>query len=117
MTVPPRMVAANTFKAWWMRLMELGEDDDSHLGPRHLLDHLYQFAQRAGAAGPPWERVGERTSETPFATWRRRPTLNPNFDWLRSQIDFAPPGQYVSMDPDVLIAAIERVTGIKEHGS
>jgi hypothetical protein len=102
MTVPPRMVAANTFKAWWMRLIELGEDDDSDLGPRHLLDHLYQLARRAGAAGSPWERQGEQTPETPFGTWRRRPTLNPD---------------NVSMDPEVLIAQIERVTGIKEHDS
>ncbi len=45
-------VRAQTFRAWWTRLIELTEEDPDNAGARNLLQALHAFGKRAGATEP-----------------------------------------------------------------
>jgi hypothetical protein len=106
----PRMVRAPVFFAWWKRLVELTRDDPANAGARNLLDGLYECGLRAGATEPVVEWAEGRT-ENAFGTMYRGGRPAATFDWVNGEIAFA--GGVP--DAEVLIAALVKETGIKEH--
>ena len=115
--VTARMVKAPVFLAWWKALIELDNEltetlsDEAWVGRgrkvRELITALDDVGRSAGA-------TMMYTGKTADGTIEMGSTLNPDFDWVGTEIDFAarpyewiegPRGAY-------LIECIERVTGI-----
>jgi hypothetical protein len=115
MTSTPRMVRAATFTVWWMRLEGLAETDGSPRGARYLLEHLYAFGRRAGAARLLVQEPDAAHLLPNTMRWER--VMEPAFDWVTGEIDVSPLSVYAPIDPELIIADIVRLTGVREPTS
>jgi hypothetical protein len=106
----PRIVSAATFAAWWMKLVELSEEQPDDNGIYNLITTLYDVGRRSRATEPHFSREA-RTPETPLGVYRREWRLAPDFDWITGEIDISG----LRVEPETLVATLVRTTGIKEH--
>lgn len=116
--VPPRLVKASTFLAWWRRMIALERalpQDMTHKvwrtrgqPIRLLLSDLVEVAQVAGAVLPQLQVQSDGSVASVE-------TLNPGFDWQGGTIDMQ--GRFGPREHDLatdLIARLVRMTGIPE---
>ena len=104
-----RTIRAQTFLAWWTRLIELTEEDPGNAGAWNLLKGLHAFGKRVGATESVFE-WGDSSSEKPFSKVVRSARLASNFDWENGEINL---GGGVP-DAETLIASLVQETGIPE---
>jgi hypothetical protein len=112
-TVEPRMVSANAFRVWWMRLEELLDDVDAEPDLHRLYGYLYKLGRRAEATHLHITKGATSRPAALTVNWRRQ--LNPHFHWVAGEIDVSPLASYRPTDPEDLIEELVRVMGIKEH--
>ena len=115
MTSTPRMVRATTFKLWWLRLEGLAASDGSPRGARYLLEHLSAFGRRAGAIRRLAQEPDAADPLPSTTRWER--VMEPAFDWVMGEIAVSPLSPDASIEPELIIADIVRLTGIPEHTS
>jgi hypothetical protein len=104
-----RTVRAQTFHAWWVKLIELMEEDPDNAGARNLLYGLHAFGKRSGATEAFWE-WGDSPLSEPFSKVVRGAGLASTFDWENGEIDL---GSGLP-DAEALIASLVQETGIPE---
>ena len=100
-----RTVKAATVLAWWDRMVEIVAQNPADMEIRGLENALYFVCRRNGAKltrGKPGARPaeGEGVGGVPPV---------PGFDWENGEMVFD------VLQPDGLVAELERVTGIPEH--
>ncbi len=102
-----RTVKGSTVLAWWDRITEKVAQDPTDMQTRGLENALYFVCRRngakltrgkAGASSPESERAASGDTPPP-----------PGFDWTGGEMVFD------VLQPDGLVAELERVTGIPEH--
>ncbi len=95
-----RTVKAATVLAWWDRIVEKVAEDPTDMQIRGLENALYFVCRRNGAKLSRGKPVAQRAGPAADAA---------GFDWTSGNIIFD------VLQPDGLVAELERVTGIPEH--
>lgn len=104
-----RTVKASTVLAWWDRMVEKIAQDPTDMQIRGLENALYFVCRRNGAKLTRGKPVTQHP-ETPGAVEGDGPA-QPGFDWTDGEMVFD------VLQPEGLVAELERVTGIPEHAN
>ncbi len=102
-----RTVKGSTVLAWWDRMVEKVAADPADMQLRGLENALYFVCRRNGAKLTRGKPVA-RLPELPETAAGDGPA-QPGFDWTDGEMVFD------VLQPDGLVAELERVTGIPEH--
>ena len=102
-----RTVKGATVLAWWDRLVEKVAADPADMQMRGLENALYFVCRRNGAKLTRGKPVARRPEGEGAASGDAPPA--PGFDWMNGEMVFD------VLQPDGLVAELERVTGIPEH--
>ena len=102
-----RTVKGATVLAWWDRMVEKVAQDPADMQIRGLENALYFVCRRNGAKLTRGQPVASRPENLSPAGGDNAPPAG--FDWTNGEIVFD------VLQPDGLVAELERVTGIPEH--
>jgi hypothetical protein len=104
-----RVVPAAKVREWLVWFGERSTQDPKNTENRRLSNRLYNYCQRAGAAGSTIMARG-----TSAATTSKGAGDVPGFDWTRGEIPFAARPGFGTKTVDRLITRVVAVTGIRE---
>lgn len=112
MTVTPRLVPAKVYLAWWEAISERLAQDPTDKGTSILLWQLDAIGRSNDAIRLIVLRNESGTSSRPDVL---ASIPDEQFDWNAGAIDFARTA-FLTLDADLLIHDLVKVTGISEQG-
>jgi hypothetical protein len=112
MTDSPRLVSAKVYLAWWEAISERLAQNPSDKGTSIWLWQLDAIGRSNDAT-----RLVAMRNEQGMSTFKYVLASFPDeqFDWENGTIDFARTA-FLTLDPDLLIHDLEKITGISETG-
>lgn len=112
MTDTPRLVPARVYLAWWDAISERLVQNPADKGTSILLWQLDAIGRSNDAIRLIVLRNESGTSSRPDVL---ASTPDEQFDWENGAVDFARTA-FLTVDADLLIHDLVKVTGIPEHG-
>ena len=112
MTDTPRLVPAKVYLAWWEAISERLAENPTDKGTSIWLWQLDAIGRSNDATRLVAMRNDQGTSSLKYVL---ASFPDDQFDWENGAIDFARTA-FLTLDADLLIHDLEKMTGISEHG-